>query len=195
MTSLTAFAMTSLNLSLRDVQNKRRGNLVAMTSLFTEGFATLSCGVSKIYQIGIFMLCPNCSNDCSERAISCPQCGEPFSDIIPPIEKTHAALFAFFLGGLGIHDFVLGNPTRGVLKIVLNIFGFLIVPAFVCALLIYLDLRHITKGTYSTKTKKLTGDDSVALALSIIYLVFFILGILGIIAFSSLFFLPTLTAF
>ncbi|MBQ5610835.1 MAG: TM2 domain-containing protein [Fibrobacteraceae bacterium] len=163
--------------------------------LFTEGFATLSCGVSKIYQIGIFMLCPNCSNDCSERAISCPQCGEPFSDIIPPIEKTHAALFAFFLGGLGIHDFVLGNPTRGVLKIVLNIFGFLIVPAFVCALLIYLDLRHITKGTYSTKTKKLTGDDSVALALSIIYLVFFILGILGIIAFSSLFFLPTLTAF
>lgn len=137
------------------------------------------------------MQCPNCQNECSERATFCPICGEPFSDVLAPMEKTHAALFAFFLGALGLHDFLLGNPGRGVLKIILNICGFLVIPYIIWAIITFLDLRHISKGTYPTKTKRLVGDDSVAYALSVIFLVLFILGSLGIIGFYSLFLLPT----
>lgn len=138
------------------------------------------------------MLCPNCNNDCSNKATFCPQCGEPFTPIIPPIEKTHGALFAFFLGALGIHDFILGNPGRGFFKLALTFSSFLILPYFIWGIINYLDLRHIYKGTYPTKTKKLTGDDSIPYALSVIFLVLFIISNLGIISVLGFLFFPAL---
>ncbi|MCG7254329.1 MULTISPECIES: TM2 domain-containing protein [Corynebacterium] len=50
--------------------------------------------------------------------------GEPKSWVV-------AALLAFFLGGLGVHNFYLGYTTRGIVQIVLNGLGWLTVWFFV----------------------------------------------------------------
>lgn len=54
-------------------------------------------------------------------------------------DKTTAALFAFFLGGLGVHHFYLGNTGRGVLYL---IFCWTLIPAFIAFIeaLIFLTL-------------------------------------------------------
>lgn len=43
----------------------------------------------------------------------------------PPKSKMAAALLAFFLGGLGVHNFYLGYTTRGMWQLALNIGGVL----------------------------------------------------------------------
>ncbi|WP_295627738.1 TM2 domain-containing protein [uncultured Corynebacterium sp.] len=40
-----------------------------------------------------------------------------------PKSKIAAALLAFFLGGLGVHNFYLGNISRGVTQLVLTLIG------------------------------------------------------------------------
>jgi len=40
---------------------------------------------------------------------------------IPPKSKTTAALLAFFLGALGIHNFYLGYTVRGVIQLILSL--------------------------------------------------------------------------
>ncbi len=136
------------------------------------------------------MFCPNCGNECSEKALFCPKCGEPFT--VPAketIEKTHASLFAFFLGGLGIHDFVLGRPGRGVGKIALTICGsFLILPILPLMIWIGADLFHIMKGTYPIVGKSFAGEDSVSKALFILYLIASVLGLGVIFLIFSMFF-------
>jgi TM2 domain-containing membrane protein YozV len=56
--------------------------------------------------------------------------------------KVTAALFAIFLGGLGIHKFYLGNPLMGILYIV---FCWTFVPAFIGFIegLIYLSTNDV----------------------------------------------------
>lgn len=40
-----------------------------------------------------------------------------------PKSKILAAVLAFFLGGLGVHNFYLGNTSRGVTQLVLTVIG------------------------------------------------------------------------
>lgn len=41
----------------------------------------------------------------------------------PPKSTAAAALLAFFLGGLGIHNFYLGYTGKGIAQLLLTIFG------------------------------------------------------------------------
>lgn len=81
--------------------------------------------------------CPECGTVISAEAISCPKCGKPLkkavsmastSDKTAEIldramlgrpatskDKTTAALFALFLGGVGAHKFYLGEAGKGVI--------------------------------------------------------------------------------
>ena len=48
--------------------------------------------------------------------------GQPaYGTGVAPKSKTTAALLAFFLGGLGIHNFYLGYTTRGIIQLVLTL--------------------------------------------------------------------------
>nr|WP_294904241.1 TM2 domain-containing protein [uncultured Lacibacter sp.] len=48
--------------------------------------------------------------------------------------KVVAALLAFFLGNLGIHDFYLGNKKAGLLKIILTVAGIVLIAVGVATL-------------------------------------------------------------
>ena len=75
--------------------------------------------------------CYACANILDVRAEICPKCGvrqpvipgtamvpAPTAALTTTRTKTSAALFAFFLGGLGIHKFYLGQAGLGVLYLV-----------------------------------------------------------------------------
>ncbi len=69
--------------------------------------------------------CSECGAIIKAKAEICPKCGvrqfpPPCGfDTLAPNGKSKlaAALFAFFLGGLGIHKFYLGRPGWGILYI------------------------------------------------------------------------------
>ena len=68
--------------------------------------------------------CPNCGSTVNPGAAFCTSCGSTLSGNAAGGEqksKLVAALLAFFLGAIGIHDFYLGYNKNGILKIVLTI--------------------------------------------------------------------------
>ncbi len=70
--------------------------------------------------------CHACAAVLDQRAEICPRCGvrqmAPASAGLVPTRsgrtRMAAALFAFFLGGLGAHKFYLGQPGMGILYLV-----------------------------------------------------------------------------
>ena len=66
--------------------------------------------------------CADCGAQINPRAEICPKCGvrqygqtgKPGTDVP---SRIMAALFAIFLGGLGVHKFYLGRPGVGILYI------------------------------------------------------------------------------
>lgn len=71
--------------------------------------------------------CANCGKPVGENAAVCLSCGAKVED-----EKTVAGglngqdkmtmvLVCLFLGGLGIHNFMMGETKKGILKIVLSL--------------------------------------------------------------------------
>lgn len=80
--------------------------------------------------------CPECGNTIpNPKQEVCLSCGVSLKRErkVQPVQannnqksKVAAALFAFFLGGIGIHRFYLGYTTIGIIFIVLFILGFLI---------------------------------------------------------------------
>ena len=87
----------------------------------------LKCGVSvgegKAY-------CANCGASVNENAAVCLSCGCKIEDKktanaagnLNGQDKITMALICFFLGGLGIHNFMMGEKKKGFLKIVLTLF-------------------------------------------------------------------------
>lgn len=72
------------------------------------------------------MQCPNCNNDVSPEAVSCPHCGHPIKDPAAgasPKSRLAAALLCFFVGFLGVHRFYVGKIGTGILMI-LTLGGF-----------------------------------------------------------------------
>lgn len=123
----------------------------------------------------------------------CPKCGKEFIEegnfSVPTMETTHAALFAFFLGYFGIHDFLLERPGRGISKIILGLVGaFTFIPIFPLMIWIMVDLYHIWKQTYPSTNKRLVGSTNSAKMLFILYLVIGIFGMVCTIAAIALFF-------
>ena len=69
--------------------------------------------------------CANCGAHVNANAVACLSCG---CKIAPENakqfngqDKLTVALVCFFLGGLGIHNFIMGETKRGILKIVLTV--------------------------------------------------------------------------
>ena len=83
----------------------------------------VKCG----YQMGTGNnFCHNCGNPVAPGAAICTTCGYAQTPAAPVVNgeqksKLVATLLCFFLGGIGIHDFYLGNSKNGILKIVLTV--------------------------------------------------------------------------
>ena len=64
--------------------------------------------------------CRACASQIDSRAEMCPKCGvRQQAAAASGRNRTSAALFALFLGGLGAHKFYLGNPGLGVVYLLL----------------------------------------------------------------------------
>ncbi len=71
--------------------------------------------------------CRDCGSVIHVRAEVCPKCGVRQKVMIAGNRnRTSAAIFALFLGGLGVHKFYLGQPGLGILYL---LFFWTFVPA------------------------------------------------------------------
>ena len=111
----------------------------------------LKCGV----QTGTGKaFCANCGKPVNEGAVVCLNCGVAITTPAAPTanateanylngkDKMTMALVCFFLGGLGIHNFMMGESKKGIVKIVLS---------FLCGvggILALIDFIKILMGTY-----------------------------------------------
>lgn len=71
--------------------------------------------------------CPNCGQELDFTMINCPHCGYHTPPIQPkkmnPKSKLVAGILGILVGGLGIHNFYLGNTSKGVIQIALTLCG------------------------------------------------------------------------
>lgn len=106
----------------------------------------LKCGVA----VGTGKsFCQNCGHAVNENATVCLNCGVALenkngntNDPLNGQDKVTMILICFFLGGIGIHNFMMGEKKKGILKIVLS---------FLCGIggiLALIDLIRIAMGTY-----------------------------------------------
>ena len=131
----------------------------------------LSCGC----QAGTGVtFCANCGGQLNPGAIACMRCGVaanygvvtrggmPNNNVNPgyvqgPMnpkdawvpagkDKIVCILLCFFLGGLGIHNFYMGETKKGVLKLVLTL---LVIPSFVSGILCLIDFIKMLIGSYT----------------------------------------------
>lgn len=70
--------------------------------------------------------CPNCGKEVAPEAAVCVSCGVSLakkaeSEYLNGKDKVVMALICFFLGGLGIHNFMLGETKKGIVKIVTSL--------------------------------------------------------------------------
>lgn len=91
----------------------------------------LNCGVKKGVGTGF---CQNCGKPVTPDQQVCLNCGVKlinvnpnatfnFTDASPALNgqnKTTMAIICFFLGGLGIHNFMMGESKKGVFKIIMS---------------------------------------------------------------------------
>ena len=109
----------------------------------------LKCGV-KTGDGGAF--CPNCGGAVNSDAQFCLNCGAALkkaADNLNGQDKIVMILICLFLGGWGIHNFIMGETKKGIFKIVMS---------FVCGIgeiLAIIDLVKIAMGTYVVDTEKL----------------------------------------
>ena len=96
-------------------------------------------------------LCPNCGNEVPKNAALCMNCGlalkaEPEVEAKPKYLNGHGrlsmALICFFFGALGIHNFLMGENRKGLVRLILSICcGLGWIPALI-------DFCKILLGTY-----------------------------------------------
>lgn len=72
--------------------------------------------------------CPNCGVEVAEGQAVCVNCGVALKPVVvangeqkSKLVAVLLALLAFFLGGIGFHDFYLGYTKYGVIKIILAV--------------------------------------------------------------------------
>lgn len=63
--------------------------------------------------------CTGCGEKIHETASNCPKCGAINANAVSKStrSKTAMALFCFFLGGLGVHRFIVGKVGTGILML------------------------------------------------------------------------------
>lgn len=69
--------------------------------------------------------CPNCGNTVNPGSDICLNCGvkikKAATDDFNGYNKVTIALICFFLGGFGIHNFMMGETKKGVTRIVATV--------------------------------------------------------------------------
>lgn len=97
--------------------------------------------------------CANCGKDIASGADVCLNCGVATkaagSDYLNGQDKIVMILVCLFLGGLGIHNFIMGETKKGVFKIIMS---------FICGIggiLALIDLIKIAMGSYVVDPEKL----------------------------------------
>lgn len=81
----------------------------------------LNCGVKP----GVGRaFCGHCGRSVAPNAEVCMGCGVPLKKAAGNLagkDKTTMALICFFLGGLGVHNFMMGESKKGIFKIVMSL--------------------------------------------------------------------------
>ena len=109
----------------------------------------LKCGVKTGDGVAF---CPNCGGAVNFDAQFCLNCGAALKKAAGDLngqDKIVMILICLFLGGWGIHNFIMGETKKGIFKIVMS---------FVCGIggiLAIIDLVRIAMGTYVVDTEKL----------------------------------------
>ena len=92
---------------------------------------------------------PNMNNGYNPNAVPQQNPAEPVKGNLNGHDKTSMALLCFFLGGWGIHNFVMGETKRGIGKILAT---------FLCGIggiLALIDFIKILRGTYVVDMNKM----------------------------------------
>lgn len=100
--------------------------------------------------------CPNCGQATMEGAAACTHCGVSLHTHPAGEQKSKlvAGLLAIFLGGLGIHNFYLGNTSKAVAQLCISLFGScLIIGPAVTGVWALIEAIQIFTGKISTDAK------------------------------------------
>ncbi len=97
--------------------------------------------------------CYNCGNQLAPGAEVCLSCGfaqkKPAANNLGNYDKITLAILCFFLGGIGVHNFMLGETKKGIFKIVMTCcFG-------IGAILAIVDFVKILTDKYEVNPDKL----------------------------------------
>ena len=102
--------------------------------------------------------CQNCGGELMPGANVCEKCGAPVNnpetgavsgEYLNGKDKTTMAIICFLLGGLGIHNFMMGKNKKGIVKIVASLcFG-------IGYILAIIDFVKILTGSYVVEPEKL----------------------------------------
>lgn len=107
----------------------------------------LKCGVKTGQGNGF---CANCGQPVAPEAEVCLSCGVAVKKAgnFGKYDKVTIAVICFFLGGLGIHNFMLGETKKGIIKIVFSLcFG-------IGAILALIDFIRILMDSYEVNPDK-----------------------------------------
>ncbi|MDY2862433.1 MAG: NINE protein [Oscillospiraceae bacterium] len=107
----------------------------------------LKCGVKTGQGNGF---CANCGQPVAPEAEVCLNCGVAVKKTgdYGKYDKVTIAVICFFLGGLGIHNFMLGETKKGIIKIVFSLcFG-------IGAILALIDFIRILMDSYEVNPDK-----------------------------------------
>ncbi len=108
----------------------------------------LNCGVKVTDGVNF---CANCGNPIAPGAEICLNCGVAVKKAAGDLagkDKVTIALLCFFLGGFGVHNFVMGETKKGILKIVLSCTG-------ISSILALIDFIKILMDKYEVDPDKL----------------------------------------
>jgi len=97
--------------------------------------------------------CANCGKDLPENAEVCLSCGVAVKKAAGDLagqDKIVMILICFFLGFLGIHNFMMGETKKGIVKIVATVIGC----GVVGGILALIDLIKIAMGKYVVDPEK-----------------------------------------
>ncbi len=109
----------------------------------------LKCGVKTGNGVSF---CSNCGNAVSPNADVCMNCGVAIKKNGGDLngqDKVVMLLVCFFLGGLGIHNFMMGETKKGVFRIVMSCL------CGIGSILALIDLIKIAMGKYEVNPEKL----------------------------------------
>lgn len=106
----------------------------------------LNCGIEKGKGANF---CSNCGAPIPPNAPVCMNCGVAAKQYLNGKDKTTMALICFFLGGIGIHNFMMGENKKGIFRIVMSCL------CGIGGIFALIDFVKILMGTYEVDPDKL----------------------------------------